>query len=93
MLNMNKQGGKEGEGEHGAFYLDPYTAQTKLAGVTRKIYKTVRSFCMLAFSVRKIDDFIMLPHCVHVWVYSTVCQSSAVCDMFRETILAIDGAL
>lgn len=69
-------------------------AQTKLAEVTRKIYKTVSSFCMLAFSVKKIDGFIMVLHCVHVWVYSAVCQSGAVCVMFRgETILAIDGGL
>lgn len=69
------------------------TAQTKLAEVMRKIYKTVSSFCMLAFSVKKIDGFIMPLHCVHVWVYGTLCQSGTVCDMFGETILAIDGAL
>lgn len=68
-------------------------AQTKLAGVIRKIYKLVSSFCMLAFSVKKIDGFIMLLHCVHVWVYGTVCQSSTVCDKFGETIHTIDGAL
>lgn len=48
---------------------------------------------MLAFSVKKIDGFIMLLHCVHVWVYGAVCQSSTVCDKFGETIHAIDGAL
>lgn len=47
---------------------------------------------MLAFSVKKIDGFIMLPHCVHVWVYGTLCQSGAVCDIFRETILVTSGA-
>lgn len=60
------------------------TAQTKLAGVMRKIYKTESSFCMLAFSVKKIDGFIMLLHCVHVWVRGTVCQSGTVCDTFGE---------
>lgn len=60
------------------------SAQTKLSEVMRKIYKTVRSFCMLAFSVKKIDGFIMLLHCVHVWMYGTVCQSGTVCDKFRE---------
>lgn len=69
------------------------TAQTKLAGVMRKTYKTVNSFCMLAFSVKKIDGFIMPLHCVHVWVYGTVCQSGQVCDRFEETFFAIDGTL
>lgn len=75
------------------FIWSPVTALTKLAGVMRKIYKTLSSFCMLAFSVKKIDGFIMLPHCVHVWVYGTVCLSGTACDMFGETILAIDGAV
>ena len=65
------------------------SAQTKLSEVMRKIYKTVSSFCMLAFSVKKIDGFIMLLHRVHVWVYDTVCQSGTVCDMFGEAIVAI----
>ena len=68
-------------------------AQTKLAEVMREIYKTVISFCLLAFSVKKIDGFIMLLHCVHVWLFGTVCQSGTAWDMFGETILAIDGAL
>ena len=69
------------------------SAQTKLPEVMRKIYKTVSSFCMLAFSVKKIDGFIMLLHSVHVWVYGAVCQSGTVCDMFGEAIVAIDGAV
>ena len=52
------------------------TAQTELAGVMRTIYKTVSSFCMLSVSVKKIDGFIMLFHCVHV--LGTVCQSATV---------------
>lgn len=64
------------------------TAQARLARVMRKIYKTVSSFCVIAFSVKKIDGFIMLPHCVHVWV-----QCARVGDMFGKTILVIDGAL
>lgn len=62
------------------------TARSELAGVMRKIYKTVSSFCRLTFSVKKIDGFIMLLHCVHVWVYSTACQSGTVPDMFWEAI-------
>lgn len=69
------------------------TAWIKLAGVMKKIYKTVRSFCMLDVSIKKIDGFIMLAHCVHVWVYRTVCQNFTLRDIFRETSLAIDGLL
>lgn len=58
------------EKEHRVFFIRILITarQTKLAGVMRKIYKTVSSFCVLAFSVKKIDGFIMLLHCVHVWV-------------------------
>lgn len=69
------------------------TPWIKLAGVMKKIYKTVSSFCMLDFSIKKIDGFIMLAHCVHVWIYCTVCQNFTLCDIFRETSLAIDGSL
>lgn len=51
--------------------------QTELAGVVRKIYKTVSSFCVLASSVKKINGFILLLHCVHVWAFGAVCQSSS----------------
>lgn len=55
------------------------TAHTKRAEED----KTVCSFCMLAFSVKKIDGFIMPPHCVHVWVWTRV--------WFEETFLGIDS--
>lgn len=76
---------------HHHFVWIPIAIQTKLAWVMRKIYKTVSSFCVLAFSVKKIDGFIMPLHCVHVWVCGTECQHSMV--LFGEASPAIDGAL
>lgn len=88
---MRKKRGRERTRMHHHFFWIPITAQTKLARVMRKIYKTVSSFCILAFSVKKIDGFIIPLHCVHVWVCSAVCQHGTV--LFGEASPAIDGAL
>ena len=71
LLNTETLGDRVGDRQHGAFYLDP-NDDVEQTGVMRMIYYSGSSFCMLAFSVRKIDGFIMLLHCVHVWVYRTM---------------------
>lgn len=67
------------------------TAQTKLAGLMRKTYKTESSFRMLAFSVKKTDGFIMSLQGVRVC--TVVCRSGKVCDNFYKTFLELNSTL